>query len=369
LAKELNQMKKKVLFICLHRPDRSPSQRFRFEQYINHLEKEGFDCKHVFLLSEKGDKTFYSAGKLVQKGLILFNSLWKLTVHSFFRKYDIVFVQREAFMLGTSFFERKFSKRAKLIFDFDDAIWKTQTGDVKSKNKLLYFLKNPDKTKDIINSASMVFAGNQYLADYAKLFNENIRIIPTTIDTDIYSPVSIEKKQKICIGWSGSFSTIIHFEHILEPLIALKKKYEDNIYFKVIGDGNFENSELKILGIPWIKATEVEELGEIAIGVMPLPDDEWTNGKCALKGLQYMALGIPTIVSPVGVNREVIQEGVNGYFATSQKEWVEKLSLLIDSPSLRKQIGLEGRKVVEKNYSVHANKHLYVEYFNEVLKS
>src|SRR5258705_3387437 len=108
---------KKTLFVCLHRPDRSPSQRFRFEQYLGYLDQHGYDCKFSWLLNEKDDKCFYSPGKFFQKGLIVFKSIWKRANEILSAsQYDIVFVQREAFMLGTSFFEKRFAKKTKLIF-------------------------------------------------------------------------------------------------------------------------------------------------------------------------------------------------------------------------------------------------------------
>src|SRR5690606_35129441 len=117
----------------------------------------------------------------------------------------------------------------------------------------------------------------------------------TTIDTEIYIPCPNKNNESICIGWSGSFSTIIHFTHVLPALIEIKKKYRDKVKFKVIGDGTYSNAELGIQGIPWSMANEIRELCEFDIGVMPLPDDNWTKGKCGLKGLQYMALEIPCI--------------------------------------------------------------------------
>ncbi|MBL4587213.1 MAG: glycosyltransferase [Flavobacteriales bacterium] len=357
---------KKVLFICLHRPDRSPSQRFRFEQYIDYLKDNGYDCKHVFLLNQARDKTFYSSEKHFGKALVLLNSLWILIRESFFKKYDIVFVQREAFMLGTPYFEKRFAKRSKLIFDLDDSIWRQQTGEIKSNNKLLYFLKDPNKTKDIIKTAHTVFAGNQYLADYALQSNKNVKIIPTTIDTVIYAVIPKREDKKVCIGWSGSFSTIIHFEFVVKALTTLKEKYGDRIYFKVIGDGTYKNENLGIQGIPWVKKTEIEDFSEIDIGLMPLPDDEWTKGKCALKGLQYMSLGIPCIMSPIGVNRDIIEDGVNGFLASTNEEWIERLSKLIESFELRQKVGAAGRKTVEDGFSVQANKPLYLKYFKEL---
>jgi glycosyltransferase involved in cell wall biosynthesis len=356
----------RILFVCLHRPDRSPSQRFRFEQYLGYLKENNFDYTFSFLLNEKDDKAFYAKGKYLAKGRILLKSIlrrWKEIQKA--KSYDIVFVQRECFMLGTAFFEKGFAKKTKLVFDFDDSIW---LQNVSEGNKTLAFLKNADKTKEIIKSAHLVVAGNKYLADYALQFNSNTVIVPTTIDTDIYRPVEKKSSYPVCIGWSGSFTTIQHFKFREDALKKIKEKYKDRVVFKVIGDGSYYNKDLDVKGQPWKKATEVSDLEEIDIGIMPLPDDEWANGKCGLKGLQYMAFAIPTIMSPVGVNTEIIQDGVNGFLADSEDEWFEKLSLLIESFELRKKIGEEGRKTVVEKYSVEANQHLYLKYFSGLIK-
>ena len=355
---------KKVLFVCLHRPDRSPAQRFRFEQYIDYLNKNGYQCKFSWLLNATDDKYFYSNGQLLRKGFIVLKSTGKrLTEILSASQYDVVFVQREAFMLGTSFFERRFAKKAKLIFDFDDSIWMQ---NVSAANKMFSFFKNAEKTKDIIGRADLVFAGNRYLADFAKQFNANVVIVPTTIDTDLYKPVSKNPKEKICIGWSGSVTTIEHMESKIQALKAIHDKYGEKVYFKIVGDGNYYSEEIKTQGLPWKKETELDDMSEFDIGIMPLPDTEWAKGKCGLKGLQYMALGIPTIMSHVGVNAEIIQDGENGFLANTDEEWITKLSLLIESYELRKKLGEAGCKTVEEKYSVHANCGLYLRYFDQL---
>ncbi|HRN49599.1 MAG TPA: glycosyltransferase family 4 protein, partial [Niabella sp.] len=279
-------------------------------------------------------------------------------------KPDIVFVQRECFMLGTSFFERRFSKRAKLIFDFDDSIW---LQNVSEANKKLGFLKNPDKTKEIIRVSDLVIAGNQYLANYALRFNKNVVIVPTTIETTKYVTKEIKDKERVVVGWSGSFSTIQHFEFAMDALKAIKKKYGNRVEFMVIGDASYRNEDLGITGIAWKAATEVQDLHRMDIGIMPLPDDEWANGKCGLKGLQYMAAGIPTIMSPVGVNTEIIEEGINGFLASKTEEWVAKISLLIESTELRKKFSENGRRTVEEKYSTNALKAIYLDQFRHVM--
>jgi glycosyltransferase involved in cell wall biosynthesis len=211
-----------------------------------------------------------------------------------------------------------------------------------------------------------VLAGNRYLADYALQFNSNVHIFPTTIDTETYVLRAVSENGAVCIGWSGSFSTVQHFEHAFGALMKIKAKYGNKVAFKVIGDANYKNDALQIKGIAWRSETEVSDLQSLDIGIMPLPNDEWAKGKCGLKGLQYMAVGVPAVMSPVGVNTEIIKDGVNGFLAATEEEWVDKLSRLIDSEALRRQFSAQGRKTVEENYSVAANRKRYLELFMSV---
>jgi glycosyltransferase involved in cell wall biosynthesis len=352
----------KILFLTVHRPNRSPSQRFRFEQYLPYLKEKGFECNHFFLLDEKADKIFYSHGKIISKLFLAIKSaqkLFKLTLQA--NDYDFIFIQRECFMLGTSYFEKRFSKsKAKLIYDFDDSIWLL---DVSNANKAFAWLKNPDKTSKIITLSDIVVAGNSYLAAYAKQFNQNIKLIPTTVDTDLYFRKKSNQGDKICIGWSGSLTTIKHFETAIPVLKKLKSKYGDKLIIKVMGDENYTNNDLGINGIKWSSETELEELSTFDIGIMPLPNDQWAKGKCGLKGLLYMSIEIPTIMSPVGVNTEIINDGENGFLATSDEEWINKLSALIESKTLREKIGKAGRDTVVNKFSVESQKSNYLALF------
>lgn len=358
----------KVLYVAAHRPDRSPSQRFRFEQYIEYLKEHGFDYDFSYLITPEDDKFFYKPGSTLKKMRVVARSFvqrYKDAMKA--STYDIVYIQREAFMTGSIYFEKTFSESAaKVIFDFDDSIWLSNVSDA---NKKFNWLKNSGKTADIIKLADMIFAGNQYLADYARQFNENIEIIPTTIDTNEYQRLDMPNEDsKICIGWSGSITTIQHFQYAIPFLKRIREKYGDKVKFKVIGDGNYRNEELGVVGLPWRKDTELKDLSSFDIGIMPLPDDEWAKGKCGLKGLQYMALEIPTLMSPVGVNAEIIQDGENGFLATEIDEWIDKISLLVESAELRKQMGQKARQTVLDKYSVHALKDTYLKLFNSLLK-
>ncbi|MFN5324902.1 MAG: glycosyltransferase family 4 protein [Bacteroidota bacterium] len=357
----------RILFIAQHRPDRSPSQRFRFEQYLEFLQSRGYDYDFSYLISQADDKVFYAPGNLFRKAFIFIKSAFKRIVDlTHISRYDIVFVQREAFMTGSSWFEKRFSKsKARLVFDFDDAIW---NHDVSEGNKSFAWLKDASKTERIIAYSDLVIAGNRYLFDYASRFNSNVLIIPTTIDTDEYKPTDVNKSgNSVVIGWSGSITTIKHFELAVPFLRTLKSKFGSRIEIRVIGDGSYRNEELGIVGKPWTKQTELHDLSSFDIGIMPIPDDDWSKGKCGLKGLQYMALAIPAVMSPVGVNSEIIQHGSNGYLASTDEEWVKCISSLIDDADSRKSMGLAARQTVIDKYSVHSQKENYLKAFEGML--
>jgi len=353
---------KKVLFIGMHRPNRSPSQRYRFEQYFSYLEENGIQCDLSYLISEKDDQVLYQGGHYLPKFRILIKSILKRRKDLLAAKnYDFIFIQREAFMTGSTYFERKLAKlKAPLIFDYDDAIWFEDKG---SHLGILSKLKRPAKTADIIGMADIVVAGNAYLAEYGSKYNANVQVIPTTIDTKWYQPRKKGEDSQVVIGWSGSFSTIKHFEQIVPVLLKLKEKYQGKINFKVIGDATYTHKELGIQGVKWQAETEVESLQEFDIGIMPLPDEEWTRGKCGAKGLQYMGLAIPTVMSPVGVNTEIITDGVNGFLADTDEDWFRKLEKLVEFPEFRSEIGAAGRETVVARYSVEANKEKYLGLF------
>jgi glycosyltransferase involved in cell wall biosynthesis len=355
----------RVLFLASHRLNRSPSQRYRFEQYIPFLEQNNFQCYLSNIISEKDDKVFYSEGNSLKKLWILIKAILHRIKDTFsYNDYDIVFVQREAIMIGSSYFEKRIRRsKAKYIFDFDDSIWLMDTSN---GNKKYEWLKNPEKTVRNIRYANMVFAGNAYLANYARSCNTYVKIIPTTIDTNFHKPLP-KKKDQLIIGWIGSHTTIKHFEYALDFLTTIKKKYP-KIEIRVVGDAEYINESLNIKGIAWGSTTEVEMINSFSIGIMPLPDDEWAKGKCGLKGLSYMACEVPTIMSPVGVNTGIIQHGKNGFIASTTDEWISCLSQLIESPELRESMGKAGRQTVLEKYSVLSQQQNYLNAFKEVLE-
>ncbi len=358
----------KILFIAIHRPDRSPSQRFRFEQYLDFLEKNGWDYEFSYLISEKDDKYLYQKGFVLMKAFILIKAIFTRLKDVYnASNFDMIFIQREAFFTGTTFFEKRFSKsKAKLVFDFDDSIW---LPNVSEGNKKLLWLKNGGKTKNIISYSDLIFAGNKYLADYASEFNDNVVIVPTTIDLNYHKVKSVTDSKTITIGWTGTSTTLPYLENILSVLERLKEKYSDTIDFKIIVDVEKEYKSIGAKTTLWTRDEEVEELSKIDVGIMPLPDTQWTRGKCGFKGLQYMALEIPTVMSPVGVNCDIVNNGKNGFLADTDEEWFEVISNLIDSLELRKNLGIEAKKTIQEYYSVSSQENVYLAEFEKLIQS
>jgi glycosyltransferase involved in cell wall biosynthesis len=364
--------KKKALFIVQHRFNRAPGQRYRCEQYIKYLEANGFDCTYSPLIVRvEEDFALYNSQNLFDKAKIFIRGFWRrLNDVWMANRFDIIFIYREAFMTGSVFFERLFRRNnAKIILDFDDAVWLHSVSEV---NKSLQWLKRPEKIKDIIALSDLVITGNSYLADYAKQYNRNVVVFPSTIDLDFYKiPLKeqADSNNQVIIGWSGSHTTVEHFEIILPVLQILKKKFGSRIQFAVYGDPNYKNNELDIQGTAWSYDSEVATISSFDIGIMPLPNDNWSKGKCAMKGLQYMGLGVPAVLASIGMNKDVIEDGVNGFLASNEDEWIDKLTLLIESKELRKQIGSAGRKTIEQRFSSQALSPVYLNIFQTILKA
>lgn len=360
----------RILYIVQHRFNRSGGQRFRCEQYMPFLERAGFECVYSPLLeNEQEDNDFYTPANYFKKLLLFLKAIvrrWKDVRRA--KQFDIIFIYREAFMTGTTIFERLLKKSgAKIVFDFDDAIWNF---DVSAGNRTLGWLKRPGKVNEIIALADLVLAGSRHLAEYARQFNSKVYVVPSTLDLDIYT-FNIKARNNVTplvIGWCGSVTTIKHFEMIIPVYKKLMRKYGSAIAFKVYGLPDYVNKELGIESTSFSPDTEVPVISSFDIGVMPLPDDKWTRGKCGMKGLQCMALGIPVVMQAVGANKEIICEGENGFLANNENEWIDKISMLIDSEDLRRKLGAKGRSTIEKGYSCQAINEMYVNLFQEALQ-
>lgn len=354
-------MPKKILFLTPYPNGTAASQRFRFELYIEELKSNGYEVFCGSFLDQKTWEVLYKEGFRWRKiwGLILGFARRKWAVLTCWR-YDYIFVHRELSPVGPPAFEWWIAKvyRKKIIYDFDDAIWLRNTTKT---NSLAARMKWHSKVPSICKWSYKVSCGNEFLAKFASQFNENVLYNPTTIDTEnLHLPNSYENSIPV-IGWTGTHSTLKYLKIILKPLAELAEKYE--FIFQVIADKkpDFEIPNLKFK--QWSKSTEIDDLNEIDIGVMPLEKDEWSEGKCGFKALQFMALEKPVLVSPVGVNDMIVEEGASGFHCQNEEEWILNLEKLLLDKALRKRLGQVGRIKVIKEFSVKSNAQNFLSLF------
>lgn len=329
--------------------DKNPSQRYRIEQWEPHLRRLGVEITYRPFEDEALNRVLYQPGRMPEKvGLILRALARRARGMREVRDFDAVYILRETALLGPPVFEHLMKRTGvPFIFDFDDAVFVPY---VSPSNGYLSYLKFPGKTRTICRLAAHVMAGNEYLADYARQVNEHVTVIPTTVDTEKYTIEFARAANDVpVIGWTGSYSTAQHLRTLGGALRRLAER--ERFRLRVIGAPNFELEGVDVEVVPWRSETEVADLRPVDIGVMPLPEDPWSKGKCGMKALQYMGLAIPTVCSPVGVNSDIIRDGENGLLAATEDEWVEKLSALLHSSELRERLGRAGRSTVEAKYS------------------
>jgi glycosyltransferase involved in cell wall biosynthesis len=268
----------------------------------------------------------------------------------FFRElpnYDVLFLQRKRFQqLFLGLLRRK---ARRIIFDFDDAIMyhNSKAGSPRSRTREKRFA-------DIVKASDYVIAGNSFLREQAERITDRVTIIPTAIDMTRYALKDYQsRKDVVSIGWIGDHGSI-HYLERMRPVFEELGKQHANIQLEIICDIFFDCEHIKVVKKTWSHENEIEDLRNLDIGVMPLLDDPWSWGKCGLKILQYYGVAVPAVCTPVGVNRDVVQDGVNGFWAMSHEEWVAKLSALIEDAGLRQEMGMRGHELVTKSFSLQA---------------
>jgi glycosyltransferase involved in cell wall biosynthesis len=352
------RMGKSILFLVPYPAGQAPSQRFRFEQYLQALRNAGAAISLQSFWDESTWRILYQKGHTMRKSFgFLLGKLKRVYVLLSLHKYDFVFIHREVLPIGPPVLEWMIAKvfKKKIIYDFDDAIWLPNTSE---NNQIVSALKWHRKVRSICRWSYKVSCGNEYLAAYARQFNTRVILNPSTIDTELLHNPSLfgaPPERPLTIGWTGSHSTLSYLNQFQPVLKWLEDHVTVQFRFLVIADQAPSLKFKSLEYLPWKKETEMEDLMKIDIGIMPLMDDPWAKGKCGFKILQYMALGIPTVASPVGVNTKIIAHGANGFLCNSVDEWQKSLESLIASKELRLLIGSAGRKNVIENYSVSSN--------------
>ena len=385
----------KILFLSTRRA--KPSFRFRVEQILPFFAQRGHSCDVVFLPG----------------------SAWARLLHYRpLRNYDAVFLQKRLLSRAELSLIRRCVRR--LIYDVDDAVMYNAQGETDSRRQTRF--------QAVARSADLVICGNQYLADIASHHSDRVVLVPTSIDTETFHPrlrpqqsapnnfessglprermpgqalggrgscrsvlagqhsstarqeprppfaksvVDLPQRNAlVTVGWTGSSST----NRFLNDVFPVLSKLAGRIHVKFISDSTRDLDLDALAGVPytfvpWSTEIEVSETATFDIGLMPLPDNPWTRGKCGFKALQYLALGIPAVCSPVGVNREIIRHGHHGFLADSPESWSEILTALVEDPQQRERIGQAGRRRVEEAYALNTQGPRIVEAVERLLSA
>ncbi len=312
-------MSKKILFIS--KGQHTSSTRYRAMQYFPNFIDNGWQPTHI----------------TISGGVVPVLKTFIAAINA-----DVVVLLRKTFPPPVFWILRQLSK--KLIFDFDDAIFVNTNGSY-SKTRMNRF-------KTTVANCDYIFAGNQYLADEAKKNNSAVAVIPTSVEVNKYDLSCQKDVATFELVWIGSTSTK---KYIAEIIPALEKAAQiiPNLKLKIIADFELASPILNIKNVAWTEHDEAIELCKADVGLAPMPENNWTKGKCALKVLQYMATGLPVISSAAGVNAYVVENGVSGYLAYDDSEWFELVIQLNKEKSILKQMGKLGKERAHKEFSIN----------------
>lgn len=356
--------KKDVLFLLPYPLHRAPSQRFRVENLLFLLDEKAIKYDLAPFMNEEVWQILYKNGNTVQKALGIIKSYFKRWKTVIFKahNYDTIFIHREAAPLGPPMVEWFLAKilNKKIVYDFDDAIWIPNTS---TQNKIAGLVKSFWKVQYICKWSYKISAGNDFLCSFAAQSGAKIiNRIPTVVNTVArYNQLKQHKTDNIIVGWTGSHSTL----QFLAPLIPIIKNLQKEVDFTflVIADKKPDLDLDKWTFCPWNEATEIDDLLKMDIGVMPLTNDAWSEGKCGFKLIQYLSLGIPAIANSVGVNKLIIKNGENGYLADEATQWYNSLNVLLQDCELRKEMGKKGREKIINEYSISSQEDNFLALF------
>ena len=324
-----------------------PSSRYRVFQFLPHLAAHGIDCKVDPLF----DETYF---EILSVPLAAFRTLLKVpyVIARFLKRLgtllvlgsrDLIVIEGQLFPYMPSLAERLLRWRYRVVIELDDAIYLTPG--------------HKKKVPQLLSMSTGAIVGNEQLASYAQQFSPRVYVVPTVVDTNRFVPAgqrscvaADHSAELITIVWMGLACNLRYLKVLAPALRALQSRFSMSL--RVICSEPPELPGVNIEFRAWDRQREVLDVQDASIGVMPLENTEWARGKCGLKLLQYMAVGIPAVASPVGVNGEIITNGVNGFLASTEQEWYDSLERLCRLAQLRQHIGEAGRRTVETRYSL-----------------
>jgi glycosyltransferase involved in cell wall biosynthesis len=323
------------------------SSRLRTYQYLPFLKKHGIDVEVVSLLDNDYIKELYS-GKRRGKIKVFCDYFRRLKQIFSAKRFNLLWIEKELFPFLPAWGEFLLDTFGiSYVVDYDDAVFHNYDNH---PNKLVRsFLKN--KIDLVMKWADCVIVGNDYLGDRAlQAGAKRIEYLPTVIDLEKYQVATRPQETSFTIGWIGSPATAGYIQFVQPALSEICKDGQTRVV--LVGSGPVKLADVPVEILPWTEDSEVAAIQNFDVGIMPLPDEPWTRGKCGYKLIQYMACGLPVVASPVGINLQIVEHGVNGFLASDIADWVNALRKLCDSAPLREAMGRAGRYKVEKQYCI-----------------
>ena len=340
----------KVLFLTRY-PLEGASSRYRVHQYQPALEALGVQCTVQSFMDEPMYRLSFSPGRTLAKAVMTLRAtLRRLHALWGWRSYDLIYMQRELFPFGPPWVERWLHRRgAALLFDYDDALFIKKPSRY---NPIATLLRSPSKTLDIFRLVDCVVAGNDWLRDRAIAEGGQAVTLEVAEDTQRIAMHAPHCNQRmVTVGWLGSKSTVKYLR-LIEPVLQDLARAHPGLRFEIVGGGEFE-----MAGVPWVHTewsldAELQALQRFDIGLMPLPQEEWANGKSGGKARTYMAAGVVAVCQDIGYNRQLIRSGETGFLCTTPQQWRDTLEQLIGDAALRQRVAVAARADVEQRFSL-----------------
>ncbi|HXX69678.1 MAG TPA: glycosyltransferase family 4 protein [Polyangiaceae bacterium] len=329
----------RVLFLATNPPSTEASTRYRIAQYFPALYAAGHSPTLSTFFGDPDARPRWArvGGGLVQRAVDIARA----------GSFDVAVIHRE--LLPHAWNQPVFLLREQvpIVFDFDDTVF------LQMRTGWRHTLSCPESTRRLVAAACVVFAGNDYLAEYARSFSNRVEILPTVVDTRAYRPSPRAATDVPVVGWVGSPTTAQYLEPVLPVLDELAREFRFRL--RIVGAGRaIRMNNIEVECPAWHADDEAALFRDLDIGLYPLVDDAWTRGKCGFKAIQYMASGVASVVSPVGVVRQIVRDGIDGIWADTPAQWRCALADLLRNVDARVRMGAEGRARIEAAYSLAA---------------
>jgi glycosyltransferase involved in cell wall biosynthesis len=356
-----------VLALIPNQYGHAPGQRSSIELWESVLAPEGINIHYAPFETARLHEVLYRPGHYATKVTEMVRAyVERIKLLGDLKRFDAVFVYREAALLGPAFLEKMVARRGvPIIYQLDDPLYVPYTSP---SNGYLSYLKFFGKISEICRLAKVVMVNSTHIREYVSRYNQNIWQVPSVVDTKqyVFRPDLLDKQSDdVCIGWSGSPTTMANIRVIAGALRELAGRVKHKVH--LIGGTEFDLPGVNYVAQKWSAETEVDDLRKMQVGMVPLPLNEWNKRKFYMKTAQYMALGIPPVATPLGSNPEVVEHGVTGFLADSQEEWLKYLECLITDRDLRLRMAHAAARAAKEKYSLEGNAEKIVEAFQAAM--